>query len=107
MGGGWEAEGWKVLMPPIPCLSFSSSPQPVKILKSPPQGEAGEGGTGVGGDLFTSALWSRAQSGQELGGLWPPSQPHRAPRWKGSRWRPQEELVRVAVVSADCQSELV
>ena len=49
-----------------------------------------------------------AQSGQELGGLWPPfPAPHRAPRWKGSRWCPQEELVRVAVVSVDCQSELV
>ena len=33
--------------------------------------------------------------------------PHRAPRWKGSWWRPQEELVRAAVVSVDCQSELV
>lgn len=27
-----------------------------------------------------------------------------APRWKGSWWRPQEELVRGVVASVDCQS---
>lgn len=49
-----------------------------------------------------------AQPGQELDGLWPPSQRHLGlPRWtwRGSRWGPQEELARVAVVASDgCQS---
>lgn len=49
-----------------------------------------------------------AQPEQELDGLWPPfPAPLGAPRWKGI-WRgPQEELVRGAVASAGCHSELL
>lgn len=45
-----------------------------------------------------------AQSGKELGGLWPPfPAPGGFPDGRGSWWCPQEELVRRAEASVNCQ----